>query len=344
MAADPRFYEALGPLSAAEIASIVGGDVAGDASREVIGLASPAAAQAGDLFFLVDPRSAGDVGGQGATVLVSDPDVASSLVRQGHSAILTATPRSALVKAASHLVRPRLHGGEDLISPEADIEEGSHLSPGCIVAAHARIAAGARIGAGAVIGPGVEIGAGASIGPRASINFALIGCRAVIGAGAVIGETGFGLVHENGQMLTLPHVGRVVIEDDVTLGANVTVDRGMFDDTRLKTGCRIDNLSHIAHNVVVGEHAVMAAFAGISGSVRIGRGVQCGGRVGIADHLKIGDGARLGADAAVMRDIPAGETWAGSPAQPIREFMRETAWLRRESGRARKRSPGGSSA
>ena len=130
---------------------------------------------------------------------------------------------------------------------------------------------------------------------------------------------------------------RVVIEDEVTLGANVTIDRGMFADTRLKTGCRIDNLSHIAHNTVIGEYAVMAAFAGISGSVTIGRGAQLGGRVGIADHLEIGEGARLAADAAIMRSVPSGEMWAGSPAQPMREFMRETAWVRRESARARKR-------
>lgn len=344
MAADPRFYEALGPLSAAEIAAIVDGEVVGETSREVRAIASPAAAGAGDLFFLSDPRSAGEVGGQGATVLVSDSGAASTLASQGHSAILTSGTKGALAKAALHLVRTREHSGETLISPDAIIEDGVHLSPGCIIAAHARIAAGARIGAGAVIGPGVEIGAGTSVGPRASIGFALIGCRVEIGAGVVIGETGFGLAFENGEMLTLPHVGRVIIEDEVTLGANVTVDRGMFEDTTLKTGCRIDNLCHIAHNVVVGEYTVMAAFAGISGSVRIGRGVQCGGRVGIADHLTIGDGARLAADCAVMRDVPAGETWAGSPAQPIREFMREIAWLRRESGRARQRKRGGSDA
>ena len=184
-----------------------------------------------------------------------------------------------------------------------------------------------------MIGPGVVVGARTRIGAGAVIHFAEIGAACEIAAGAVIGESGFGLAYHEGEIVSLPHVGRVVLEDAVTLGANVTVDRGMFDDTRLKAGCRIDNLCHIGHNVVVGEQAVMAAFAGVSGSVSIGAGAQFGGRVGVADHLTIGAGARLAADAAVMRDVPEGETWAGSPAQPIQRFMRETAWVRREAGR-----------
>ena len=342
MAADPRFYEALGPVSAAEIAEIVAGEVVGQA-REVHAIAAPAQARPGDLFFLSDPRDADHVRGEGTIVLLSDREAAERLAGRGHTAIVTPGPKVGLAKAAPRLVRPRLHVGDALISPEADIDPEAVLSPGCIVGPGARIASGAQIGAGAVIGPGVGIGANTRIGARAVVSFAIVGAAVEIGAGAVVGETGFGLAYERGEMLTLPHVGRVLIEDEVTLGANVTVDRGMFEDTRLKRGCRIDNLSHIAHNVEVGEYTIMAAFAGISGSVRLGRGVQCGGRTGVADHLTIGDGARLAADSAVMRDVPAGETWAGSPAQPIREFMRETAWLRRESARSRKRGTGGGS-
>jgi UDP-3-O-[3-hydroxymyristoyl] glucosamine N-acyltransferase len=157
----------------------------------------------------------------------------------------------------------------------------------------------------------------------------------------VVGEAGFGLAYEAGAIVTLPHLGRVIVEDEVTIGANSTIDRGMLRDTVLGQGSRIDNLCHVAHNVTLGRHVVMAAFAGISGSVDVGAGAQFGGRVGIADHLSIGAGARLAADAAVMRDVPAGETWAGSPAQPLKSFMREVAWLRRQSGsKARKPEPG----
>ena len=337
MAVDTRFYELLGPLSADDIASLAGGQLVGEGGREVHQIAAPAKAGRGDLFFLTDPKAADAVQASDAVILVSDPLVAERLASAGNSAVVTSSPRAALARAARHLIRPREHLGESLISADAEIDGSARLSPGCIIGPGARIGADARIGAGAVIGPGVEIGASTRIGARAAIGFSLIGERCEISAGAILGETGFGLAYENGEMLTLPHVGRVILDDEITLGANVTIDRGMFDDTHLKKGVRVDNLSHIAHNVVVGEYTVMAAFAGVSGSVRIGRGVQFGGRVGVADHLEVGDQARLAADCAIMRDVPAGETWAGSPAQPIRNFMRETAWIRRESERARKR-------
>jgi len=180
------------------------------------------------------------------------------------------------------------------------------------------------------------IGAHTRIGVRASVQCALIGARCEISSGAIVGEAGFGLAYEEGEVFTMPHLGRVVIEDEVTLGANTTIDRGMLTDTHLGKGTRIDNLCHIGHNVDVGAYAVMAAFAGISGSTVIGAGARFGGRVGVADHFKIGEGARLAADAAVMKDVPSGETWAGSPAQPIQSFMRETAWLRRTVARESK--------
>lgn len=335
MAADPRFYEALGPLTAAELASMIAGDLHGPGDLPVTGIASPARARAGDLFFVTDTRALDAVEISGALILVPEEDAARLAFGQGNGAIVTASPRAALARAASSLVRPRRHEGAKLVSAEAQIDAGAFISPGAVIGPGARIAAGVSIGAGAVIGPGVSIGANTRIGERAVIGYALIGANCDISAGAVLGETGFGLVYENGEMLTLPHVGRVILEDGVTIGANSTIDRGMFEDTWLKRGCRIDNLCHIGHNSTVGENTVMAAFAGISGSVTIGNGVQCGGRVGVADHLTIGDQARLAADSAVMRDVPAGETWAGSPAQPIRQFMREIAWLRRESGRGR---------
>lgn len=335
MAADPRFYEALGPLTAAEIARTIAGDLHGPGDLSVKAIAAPASAGPGDLFFLTDTRSMDALEISGAAILVPDAEAGRRATGRGNAAIVTASPKAALARIATRLVRARQHEGEALISSEAEIASGALIAPGAIIGPGAKIAEDAQIGAGAVIGPGVEIGKGTRVGPRVAISFAIVGSNCDISAGAVIGETGFGLAYENGEMLTLPHVGRVIIEDDVTLGANVTIDRGMFEDTRLKRGCRIDNLSHIAHNTVVGEYAVMAAFAGISGSVTIGAGVQFGGRVGVADHLSIGDQARLAADSAVMRDVPAGETWAGSPAQPIRQFMRETAWLRRESGRGR---------
>ncbi len=336
MGADPRFYRLGGPVTAGALAERVGGWVVGDPDRAVSNVASAGQAGEADLYFLSsDPGALDRARG---VAIVADADLAARLAEAGAGAIVHPGPKAAYAQAASSFVGLRAHVGPDRIDPAARIEETASVGPGVVVGADARIAAGAQIGANAVIGPGVEIGAATRVGAGAVIQCAIIGSRCEIAAGSVIGESGFGLAYHEGDVVSLPHVGRVVIEDDVTLGANVTVDRGMFSDTVLKRGCRIDNLSHVAHNVLVGERAVMAAFAGISGSVTIGSGAQFGGRVGVADHLAIGDGARLAADAAVMRDVPAGETWAGSPAQPIQRFMRETAWVRRESGRSRRKA------
>ncbi|HOZ28357.1 MAG TPA: UDP-3-O-(3-hydroxymyristoyl)glucosamine N-acyltransferase, partial [Hyphomonadaceae bacterium] len=185
------------------------------------------------------------------------------------------------------------------------------------------------------IGPGVQIGSRTVIGANASVRCVLIGDGVRIFPGAVIGETGFGLaVGGSGAALT-PHFGRVIMQNGVSLGANSCIDRGLLEDTVIGEGTHIDNLCHIGHNCRIGSHVVMAAFAGVSGSSKVGDGAQFGGRVGLKDHVHVGQGARIAAGAAVLTDVPAGETWAGYPSKPIRTWMRELAWLARS---AQKRS------
>ncbi|WP_019961849.1 UDP-3-O-(3-hydroxymyristoyl)glucosamine N-acyltransferase [Woodsholea maritima] len=333
MVADARFYDALGPRTIGELASITSGVLLGNPQLVVDAVASAERVGAGELFFLSENQPDRPAVG---FILTDNRELAERFAQSVGAAILHPSPKAAFAKAAPHIVRARLHVGEAMRHPDADIHPEAMIGPGVVIGQGAVIGAGVSIGPNSVIGPGVVIGEGTRIGTGTQISFALIGKQCEIGSGSVIGEIGFGLAYEKGELLTLPHVGRVIIEDYVTLGANATVDRGMFDDTQLKMGCRIDNLCHIAHNCVIGEYAVMAAFAGISGSVSVGAGAQFGGRVGVADHLSIGQGARLAADSAVMRDIPAGETWAGSPAQPIQRFMRETAWLRRSAAKKNK--------
>ena len=331
MGADPRFYERRGPLDASQASALIGASLSGGAAAEICDVADPSTAVEGDLVFLTKgletPRPA-----PGVVVIAPDEAVASSL--EGVAAILLhSSPRAAFAKLAARLVRERRHDGDHMIHAGAYVDPSARIGPGAIVGQGAKIGPGADIGPGAIVGPGVSIGEDVRLGARAVVMCSMIGRSCEISAGAVIGEAGFGLAYEDGEVFTVPHLGRVRMEDEATLGANATVDRGMLLDTRIGRGARIDNLCHIAHNVDVGEYAVMAAFAGVSGSAMIGAGAQFGGRVGVADHLVIGAGARLAADAAVMRDVPAGETWAGSPAQPIQRFMRETAWVRRESSR-----------
>lgn len=329
MAADARFFERLGPLSAGDLAALCAAELTGDAALQVADVNTPDRAGAGELFFLAKGAAA-PASATGACAIVADAQTAAAL--NGPAAVLiVGDPRAAFGRACAALLRVREHDGDELVHADARIDPSARISPGAVIGQGAQIGAEARIGPGAVIGPGVVIGARSRIGARVVVGCAVVGADVEILSGAVIGEAGFGLAQDGGGLLSMPHLGAVVIEDEVVIGANSTVDRGMIRDTRLRKACKIDNLCHIAHNCDVGEYAVMAAFSGVSGSVSVGRGVQFGGRAGVADHLRIGDGARLAAFAGVMKDVPDGETWAGSPAQPIQRFMRETVWLRRQS-------------
>jgi len=194
----------------------------------------------------------------------------------------------------------------------------------------ANIASTANIHPSVHIGPGVTIGENSVIGPNSVIEYAVIGDNVSIGACTVIGGSGFGIVTgPKGSILPVPHVGRVVIGNKVGIGSNVCIDRGQLGDTTIGDECQIDNLVQIAHNCVLERACILAGRVGLSGSCHIGEGVMMGGSAGLADHVTVGAGARLAAFAGVMHDVPAGETWSGIPAMPIREHMRIIAQAKR---------------
>jgi UDP-3-O-[3-hydroxymyristoyl] glucosamine N-acyltransferase len=334
---DPRFFEDLGPATLAELASLSGARLADPADgRHLISHAAPLeSAGAGAVAFLSDPRRLADLAGLEGAACFLRPEHADQAQAQGQAAcilLLTSHPQAAWAAAARRLHAPRRHDGAQHIHPDSHLEEGVTLSPGVVVGQGARIGRGTYLAPGATIGPGVAVGRDCRIGASAVIGFALVGDRVSIHAGAVIGEAGFGAAGGPGGVVDLPQLGRVILQDGVTIGANSCVDRGAFGDTTIGENTKIDNLVHVAHNVRLGRNCVAAAFTGISGSTVVGDGVAFGGKAGVADHLTVGAGAQIGASASVFKDVPAGETWTGFPARPLKRWLRETAWLSRKAG------------
>jgi UDP-3-O-[3-hydroxymyristoyl] glucosamine N-acyltransferase len=209
------------------------------------------------------------------------------------------------------------------------IDGSAEIGPLAVVSSRAEIGPRCRIGPAAILGDGVVLGADCRIGAHASLSHALVGDRVTVYPGARIGQDGFGFAITGDAFLNVPQIGRVVVEDDVEIGANTTIDRGSLQDTHIGAGSRLDNLVQIGHNVRLGRGCVIVSQVGISGSTILEDHVMVGGQAGLTGHLRIGRRARIGAQAGVMSDVPSGADVVGSPAQPAREFFRHLAVLRR---------------
>ena len=209
------------------------------------------------------------------------------------------------------------------IDASARLEVGATLAPGVILGRRVEIGTGTTIGPHCIIGNGVRIGRDCTIGPNVTITHAFLGDRVIVQSGARIGQDGFGFVPGARGHAKIAQLGRVIVQDDVEIGANATIDRGALDDTIVGEGTKIDNLVHIAHNVIVGRHCLIAAQVGIAGSTHVGDFVMIGGQAGIAGHLTIGSGAGIAGQAGVLHDVPARTRIGGSPAGPITGWLRE---------------------
>jgi len=214
------------------------------------------------------------------------------------------------------------------IHPQAVLEENVTIEAGAIIGKGVEIGRGSVVAANVVIGENCKIGRECYFAPGVSIQYAFIGNRVRLYAGVRIGQDGFGYVGGQYGVEKIPQLGRVILQDDVEIGANSTIDRGALNDTIIGEGTKIDNLVQIAHNVRIGRLCLIAAQCGIAGSCSIGDGVQIGGATGIADHIKIGSHVQIAAQSGVMNNIPDGEKWGGSPARPFKQWFREVAALR----------------
>lgn len=343
---DPHFHTAAMELSVADIAKLTGAalpvDVAPD--RRVTGIAALDRAGPGDLSFFDNQRFAHQFAATRAGVCLVSPRLAPATPDlAGRSVILVVRePYRAFVTVARALfpsaLRPSsLFPGDGAaigatVHPSARLEADIRIDPGAVIGPHAEIGEGSVIGAGAAVGPGVRIGRGCAIGAGVTLTNALLGDRVVIHPGSQIGQDGFGYLPGPKGHQKVPQLGRVIIQDEVEIGANCTIDRGASRDTVVGEGTKIDNLVHIAHNVTVGRHCLIVAQCGIAGSATLGDFVMLGGQVGVSDHITIGDGAQVGAQSGVIGDIPAGERWFGYPAMPGRDYLRRLA--SRRGGRA----------
>ena len=330
---DPRFFDSLPALSVAELAERIGGEVMRGGDRQVSAVAPLGSAGAGDIAFLGDRKFAAALGQTRAGCVIL-PAAALEAAPAGAAIIVSDEPQAAWARASASLHRA-------IPLSEADRDEAAEddtvvFEPGVVIGAGARIGRGTRIGANSVIGPGVQIGRDCIIGYNVSVGFALVGDRVRLMSGARIGEAGFGAARSKTGPVDVPQLGRVILQDGVTVGANSCIDRGAYDDTVVGENTKIDNLVMIAHNCVIGRNCLLAAHTGISGSCIVGDNVIFGGQAGIGDHIRIGEGARVAGGAGVLADIPAGETWSGYPAKPIRQSLREAVWLAKQaSGKAR---------
>jgi UDP-3-O-[3-hydroxymyristoyl] glucosamine N-acyltransferase len=334
--ADARFFVPRGPFALGELAAVAQAQLrGGDPDRPIHDIAALADATPEQVTFLDNPKYLARAGETRAAACLVRPAHAERLPGAvarlitdepycGYARIAARFYPAAAAPAADHPPPAGIAAGTR-IDPAAKIGPGCRIAAGVVIEAGAEVGPRCRIDANAVIGAGVRLGGDSVVGPGATLSHCLIGARVVIHAGARIGQDGFGFALGAAEPLKVPQVGRVLIDDDVEIGANTTIDRGSSGDTVIGRGCKIDNLVMIAHNVQLGPHCVVVAQSGISGSTQIGAGSMLAAQVGITGHLTLGPAVRLAARSAVIRDLPGHETYGGAPAIPIRQWRRQMA-------------------
>jgi UDP-3-O-[3-hydroxymyristoyl] glucosamine N-acyltransferase len=310
------------PRTLKEIARLVAGDIVGDAEAVITGVAGIEDAHEGDITFLANPKYLPFLSRTHATAVIIGRDVAAEGVK---SFICVDNPSLAFTQIVSFILPHEIRHPAG-IHASAAVAKGAGLGKNVGIGACAVIEEGARIGDNTVIYPNCSIGRNAEIGSNTIVysNVSIrenihIGSNCIIHCGAVIGSDGFGFVTVDGVHHKIPQVGTVIIEDDVEIGANCTIDRARFDKTVIGRGTKLDNLVHIAHNVIIGRNCLIVAQVGVSGSTAIGNNVILAGQVGVVGHVTIGDNSVVMAKSGISKDVPENSVLWGVPAKPVNE-------------------------
>ncbi|HEY7213780.1 MAG TPA: UDP-3-O-(3-hydroxymyristoyl)glucosamine N-acyltransferase [Thermoanaerobaculia bacterium] len=323
----------------AELAELVGGRVEGDPDRTVEAIRSLETAGPRDLSVLKNPRYRGQAEASRAGALLVGPSLAGAV--PGRDLLVVGDPDLALARLVAALHPPASR--EPGIHPTAGLEAGCEVDPAASIGPYAVIGAGSRIGPGAVlhaavaIGRGCVVGEGAVLHPHAVLyDGTEVGPGSVVHAGAVLGADGFGYATQGGAHTKVPQVGHVVVEADVEIGANSTIDRATLGETRIGEGTKIDNLVQVGHNVRVGRHCILCGQAGIAGSATLGDGVVLAGQAGVAGHIEIGDRVQVAAKSAALASVEPGKVVAGIPAVELRRWRRQVALMARLEAMSRR--------
>jgi UDP-3-O-[3-hydroxymyristoyl] glucosamine N-acyltransferase len=311
-------------FTTAEIARHLQGEVLGDATATLTGFAPAASAKPGDLTFAENEDYFAHAEQSAATAIIADKRFASAkkiLIRVPNARIAFAKAMALFFpeKKFTAGIHPMA-----VVAASAKVDASAHIGPHCVVGERVKIGERAVLQAGSCVGDDSKLGDDVNLFPNVTVYPRTeIGRRVRLHAGTVVGSDGFGYVQDAGVHLKVPQIGNVIIGDDVEIGAGVTIDRGALGSTVIGKGTKIDNLVHIAHNVEIGEGSLILAQVGIAGSTTFGKYVILAGQAGIAGHLKIGDRVIVSAQTGVMTDIPDGEKWLGSPAQPDKQAKRQ---------------------
>lgn len=314
----------------AELAQLVDGRIEGDPELEIDSIRSLAKAGPRDLSFLTNPRYRQEALASGAGALLVSP----SLQELEKNLLVVEEPYYSLAQLMEFFFPPSdaaagIHPTA-VIEPDASVAASASIGPFSVIGRRTRVLAGAVVHSHVVIGRDCEVGEDSVLFPRVVMyDNVSVGSRCRLHAGVVVGSDGFGYALHAGEHVKLTHAGKVVVEDDVEIGANTTVDRALLDETRIGVGSKIDNLVQVAHNVELGKGCLLISQSGIAGSTRLGDAVVLAGQAGVSGHLELGDGAQVAAKSAVFKSVPAGKKVAGIPAVEAGVWRRQQALVQR---------------